>query len=59
MILLALLFKYRAVGETLRKKIDIFGLITFLLDGSPDSHNLISNIFVDKNPPSSSFYEPV
>lgn len=55
MVLLALLFKYRAVGETLRKKIDFFGL-TFLLDGSPDSHNLISHIFVDKNPPSSSFY---
>lgn len=40
LVLFGLLFKYRNVGEHVKKKVNMCGL-TFLLDGKPDEHNLI------------------
>lgn len=39
-VLIGLLFKYRAVGEHVKKKVNLAGM-TFILDGQVDAHNLI------------------
>lgn len=42
LFLFGLMFKYKGVGENLRKKVNICG-ITFLLDSQPDPNNLFVN----------------
>ena len=39
-VLIGLMFKYRNIGENIRKKVNIGGMV-FLLDGQPDQNNLI------------------
>lgn len=46
-VLLGLMFKYRDIGENIKKKVNIFGQV-FLLDGRPDHNNLIVQTFTPK-----------
>jgi hypothetical protein len=40
LVLIGLIFKYRSIGENIRKKVNILGMV-FFLDGQPDANNLI------------------
>lgn len=40
LVLIGLIFKYRSIGENIRKKVNILGMV-FFLDGQPDTNNLI------------------
>lgn len=40
LVLIGLIFKYRNIGENIRKKVNILGMV-FFLDGQPDTNNLI------------------
>ena len=40
LVLIGLIFKYKSIGENIRKKVNILGMV-FFLDGQPDANNLI------------------